>query len=50
MNGRELTDSLEIANEFNIFFANVGVNSSVADATGVDNWNTINADRKLSHA
>ena len=36
MNGRELTDSLEIANEFNIFFANVGVNSSVADATGVD--------------
>ena len=36
MNGRELTDSLEIANEFNIFFANVGINSSVADATGVD--------------
>ena len=36
MNGRELTDSLEIANEFSIFFANVGINSSVADATGVD--------------
>ena len=37
MNCRELTDSLEIANEFNIFFlANVSTNSSFADAAGVD--------------